>query len=1607
MGISFLDLKNLTLDIKKQKVGTTRTYNTDIGAIASIGRHSNLDINLDVVEEGGHITDVFFKLDGPLSLADIPEVNKVPNADKLKLSKLIISENGIEADTNLRGHKTDFFAFYDAGWNVAMSQTDFNLGELIPAPAVGNLLKEITFPFAAVMLSESGLNKPYKDLSKVGQDALKDIFSNPNDKVNIKKGLAFAAGFHPKNSGKLGKHLKGMGVHSGIVVMGEVGGFFGGTPSFTLAGILASAGASKLPSFMSFIKNEQLDFFISATEEELEIGLDIDLTVKIMKDTLTFDTKVVVKDVDGGDLGIGFGGGMQGTWDEPFDIPKLKISDAFIDATLSDSGLELGINGSTTIGTEKIALTSDIQFSELLIPDAAAFKGSISEVDIFVIEELATKVLGKAFKFDIPQGVFPKFKAVSLAFVSPGAVDTDLGLNSEGFGMSGQMSWLGHDKLGLMKVSVSPTSGIYADGDIKQINIGPLELKENHFKIDVGIKQPVPKITLTSKIDIKYLELHENFDIVFDSKGVKFDAEAKITDDLSFSTEFKLSGIDLSVTDPGFKDADFSMEGDLTMDIGAFIATPMQDVSDIVFNELKSGFASAEAAVTKAKTKVDHLTAKINAERAKVRKERQAAEKKVEDAKKRVDHLYGQITKDWASYHNCSGWFGFVCRAEYDIRIIILKAAVDIAEEALTLTASLIDHFPLDLDPRVGILIGERDVADAVLDVVKLAIEGLNFYEAVQAKVNNEIIKIVKGSANITKSSFAGDLGAIFKHDAPVVLSLEAEILGAKINQTLPFKLRIKDIPYDVKQMGVIGVKSLWHVVESLLGDVPLPSSLKHKIRKLVVGHVQVKADAIKAELKTAKTKYAQYAGEQDAILGSITAQNHDYMKKDHYASVVITNPLDHRATETFSNEFIEAGHTGLCLDDVNGEIRQDKCTDSSSSRWSVVAANADTKGYQNIIDDGTKKCIVPKGKWTSVTKTYTSPKFGNTDSFQYKTAEFSGDGHILVRNCKDSEEFKWKILPHGNGGDGWLQIANKVTGQCLHFTNSSALPGQAVAEWQPCVGSANQVFRVADKMTSTYHKVGFAMRNDQLGICVGEAAKDGTVSMGDCSKTAWYDYMVNYKGQVKIINRRTGHCLQPSGYEIGAKMTEVPCTQLDYQWWDVTDFPGGFLLKNAQTKQCTQPPLGDDLFPRQVDCKDRHNSLFTGLGDPNQGPHWNAGYKKAGVNFAYPNTKNPFDEDKPVALCTAKDKSGGLTSGVFYGGDGLNIHMCTINLVETYKGKLRSRWENSTHFSMITHAPDTEFVPNTGGKLPENAIATGGFGTAISYTCRVKMLNYNDDYSTYLGWTTDGKTCVILGNSANDSGLKKDFEIFVRSGGIFRFNVSSPGVVTSTPVTTFVPLGPPMKTAPVWVVGPGNSPYAWDAKDYKWVKQKGCIKQISVKANGYPVGIKCNDDVAEWNGKGWLNIGSYKAHDVGAGGGEVYIIDWDGNPRQWTGSKWVPHAICAKRIDVLETGLPVIAACDGLARYLKNSKWVNMLGGATEIGTSGAANTWIVGAKNHAFKWRDGKWWDHGGCLTRIDVAKDGTPWGISCTGQVLSLNGSSWNAMRSIMATDIGMQP
>ncbi len=1430
LGINFLDLDNLTVAIDKKK----GAFDVSMAAKTDIGSHSALDVSIDVHEANGKITDAFFELDGPLKLSEIPHLNKVPSASHFTIDTIKVSEHGVEAKTDFGNSKDlDVFLFASSGWNLILRQDNFTITEIVP-PLKNTPLKHIVLSEAALVLSKNGLKGALSSFSPIAQDALADIYGEGATNIDVGSGINLISAFeHKKSKGGLSDALSRLGLSEERVIMtGDIGGMFGGPAKLNIdVDLSAHTGAKKQPKWMKSKPGVTAVFSLIATESDgqfdIEIGIGADITAKVHGTELDFTAKAALEFQDEKiDIKIVADLKDDKGWHKPFGIPGFTMYEVGFDlGIVEDGAIHLGFDGSIKVSGKHyaIAAAADLLPEALGAPQDIAFIGSADQVDMFFMEEIAIAMMGAKFKLDIPGGILPNFTDVKFAFVTPGGSDPDLNIpgddsplkGSEGFALQGAMNWLDHE-LGDMKVAISPENGILADAKIDDFDLGPLHLKNNDFYLKAGLKD-VPTLKVDS--DLNFIGIEERFKFAFDKTGVSLDVTQKFGPDFSMTANMKLSGIDISATKPSFKDADFYMEGDFTLDIGKFIAGPATDALNDVFDTLSAGFKAAETAVAKAQKNVNGLTTKINTERAKVRKEKAAAEAKVQNAENRVNSLNSTVKDQWSSYHKCHGWGKWPCEVSWGVRIGFTKGEIIIADAALELVKKLIDHFPIDLDPRVALLIAERDTAREALYVVQEALKGADAIDKFLKEATDKLTNNLKNSININKAQFKGDLKGIIEHDNPVDLAIDAEFFGAKVKDTFAFQIGniAKDLVKDVEKLGLMGVYALHHLVEEGISEIPGP--LKNKLRSAITKKLEAKHAANKRDLAQHKTEFNKYNLAAKAIKEHNKAYGAAYILSQLAEN---KSSLDTETTETFTNELIEVGHTGLCLDDVNGKVKQDRCADEDAERWSTKAVSGAPHtvangGYVNIVQPKSGNCIVPEGTWSTVEKTYSDPDMPKEGSFTFQQLTFSGDGNISVETCANSKEFYWKVLKHG---DGWMQMANLATNKCLHFEDSNSIPGGSEAGWKSCIGSANQVYRVADTATPVYHADNIALRNDQLGLCVGAADDKGVVSMSACDKASRFDYLVDVRGYVKFINTATGNCLQPSGYKTGASMIEVACTQLDYQWWDANSQPGGIIIKNAQTTLCTDPPFTiDDASPSQVDCEDRHNAVFAPVINKDSGPLW-----KLVSAETLPAKSGRFDAGKGLNVCSF-NFNGSFVPGVVDNGIadlGLG-HKKATNVCTIYSDGVYNKAEDKYRLAVSGSGMEWQ---KSNGKLHWSYIPTGGFGgdtPQTIYTCKatpsVEGLNIK---TPSIGWTVDGNSCFL---AYSVESIVTDFEVLARTkDSYYQLKLGKSGTEVSYSADATIS-AEEAKTRETWVDAKVKESKAREAKT-KQGKEKKALKQ-------------------------------------------------------------------------------------------------------------------------------------------------------------------------------------
>jgi len=224
-------------------------------------------------------------------------------------------------------------------------------------------------------------------------------------------------------------------------------------------------------------------------------------------------------------------------------------------------------------------------------------------------------------------------------------------------------------------------------------------------------------------------------------------------------------------------------------------------------------------------------------------------------------------------------------------------------------------------------------------------------------------------------------------------------------------------------------------------------------------------------------------------------------------------------------------------------------------------------------------------------------------------------------------------------------------------------------------------------------------------------------------------------RGYIKFINTKTGQCIQPASYKSGDHLIEKPCTQLDFQWWNPVEVPGGWRIKNAQTGTCTQSPaLSYEILSSE--CRDSAHYVIAPVTDPNSGITVAPMTANTVPKLIFPSIPGT-GADLQLGVCGMNGFSGATwLAGSITHQQGK--YMCWVN------------YDNATHentgsMSAVTAIDGGEWMPIGKGAIPIYAMPTGlmedksglgGFKT--TYTCRAKITDNTGKPITRVGWTTD-----------------------------------------------------------------------------------------------------------------------------------------------------------------------------------------------------------------------------------------------------------------------------
>jgi hypothetical protein len=860
-GIKWISLKELALSLdydKKERSGELK-----FTAIPDkpLGK-SSPKIFIDLKEVKGKLSAGVLKIQEKIAFTDLPMLKKIPHAEQFDFTFLEISESGISGGSLLHGQQVDALIFeQNSKWTFAVSDNGggkgFKFGRIMP-PISHTPLADFHLNDAALIFSQADISEIVNKLPEVAQQVFTDIYGSADATVNVKNGITVAANFSPGNSsGFAAKGLKGIGIHDDVLIEGTLENIFGGkgAPGVDILvqmeqGPGGKKGASHSPKMAKF--PDQVGFFIQYKAEDLDVGLSADVKLHLpKKQILDLDTKLELELNEKG-FGVDLFMDLKSNWDEPFGIPGIDLEEVAIKFGIDMEGeAKFGFAGKCELakGAERIDVAAEMDFelAALGLPDGIAMRGSISELGIPAIIDIAERMAGAGSNILPPNDIpIPEFRDVVFAFATPGATDPQLGLVTDGFMLAGELFFMGRE---LGKVDLHAGSkGVSLEAEIDPIDLKVIKLDKN--KMDFALSfTSLPKLEIDSKIE--FLGAEQDVTVTFDKGMVNMGFEEKIGGGI-WDSKINL-GFGFDEAHKGVPD--IYIEGEVKEDFFGWLAGQAPKKVHQFFNKLTEGFDKAKQKIDDAEEIVRSWNSQIAARKEAVQREKANADAAIHRAENRVNSIKRDVNYAHNEYehhrHRCKWYRAWECGEEgyWRIREGVEWAAWRVAEGVLHAAQSAIDHLPAELmDPQLDYLEAKQGVAMAALELAKLAIDGLELAEKWLDKGLEILLKEVgKSNALVIKEIFfEGDMDGML-NGHPMIISIDLEIFGDDLG-TQMFAFNLTDPVFDAEQLVFIPL----HMVSELFHKF-LPKSLK-KLLGPVLSAIDAESNAaeqkVMAELK-------------------------------------------------------------------------------------------------------------------------------------------------------------------------------------------------------------------------------------------------------------------------------------------------------------------------------------------------------------------------------------------------------------------------------------------------------------------------------------------------------------------------------------------------------------------------------------------------------------------------------------------------------------------------------------------------------------------------------------------------------------------------------------
>ena len=349
-GMQWLTLDELDLacsiDRQKKSVDLAITGQTKIAG-------KPVKVVTRLIEEQGKLKDVVFGLSGHLPLSVVPGLGGIPGMSGLTVVDPEVSRTHVSGEIDFRKAKIRAAVFQDgADWNLIFENSSFRLDQLLPGLAAGHL-GALTFPKMALLVSHKGFTRKASDLPPAITAIMGDLGLKKDDTVEAMAGVNLVTTLDPHTlTGPLRKATDRLGVQQPVILVGAIGGLFGGSPSLTLEAFLPHLPVPQT-KFLKMDGKADLKLSLALSPTQLSIGVGTDAHLRIGKDNLVFDASFNLI-IQPADVIVDITGKLKGDWHNPMGIRGLVLEGVFLSVGIDVTGAaKVSLGGKAQIGNNE------------------------------------------------------------------------------------------------------------------------------------------------------------------------------------------------------------------------------------------------------------------------------------------------------------------------------------------------------------------------------------------------------------------------------------------------------------------------------------------------------------------------------------------------------------------------------------------------------------------------------------------------------------------------------------------------------------------------------------------------------------------------------------------------------------------------------------------------------------------------------------------------------------------------------------------------------------------------------------------------------------------------------------------------------------------------------------------------------------------------------------------------------------------------------------------------------------------------------------------------------------------------------------------------------